>query len=131
LRTSGLLNGRLAGLIAEMGHTDMLVVADAGLPIPPGVERIDLALVPSVPAFVQTLQPILAELVVESAIIAEETGQYSPHLAAELHRVLQDRPISVVTHDELKRLSASARAVVRTGECTPYANVVLIAGVSF
>jgi len=37
----------------------------------------------------------------------------------------------VVSHDELKRLSHRARAVVRTGECTPYANLMLVAGVTF
>ena len=111
-----------------MGHNDTLVIADAGLPVPPGVERIDLALVAGVPSYLQTLQAILEELAVESAIFAEEM---SPSLRRETCRLLGDRSVHVVAHEELKRLSAAARAVVRTGECTPYANVLLVAGVTF
>ena len=36
-----------------------------------------------------------------------------------------------VSHEEFKRRTAKARAMVRTGECTPYANIILIAGVKF
>jgi D-ribose pyranase len=131
MRRSGLLHARLEAILNELGHTDMLVVADAGLPIPPGVERIDLAVVRSVPGLIQTLEPILAELAVESAVVAEETAQHSPELERELRRLLADRPLRHVSHEELKRLTFSARAVVRTGECIRYANVVLIAGVTF
>lgn len=126
MRTSGLLHARLVGLLNELGHTDTLVIADAGLPVPAGVERIDLALVAGVPSYLQTLQAILEA--VESAIFAEEM---SPSLRRETCRPLGDRPVHVVAHEELKRLSASARAVARTGECTPYANVLLVAGVTF
>lgn len=131
MRKTGLLHGRLAGLLTELGHTDTLVIADAGLPIPPGVERIDLALVPSLPGFLDTLRAVLAELAVESAVVAEEMAERSPGLRGELLRVLGDLPLSAVPHEEFKRRTASARAVVRTGECTPYANVLLVAGVTF
>lgn len=131
MRRSGLLHGRLAGLLTELGHTDMLVIADAGLPVPPGVERIDLALVPFVPGFLQTLQALLDEFAVESAILAEEMAERSPDLQRQTRELLRELPVRVVSHTELKRLSSSARAIVRTGECTPYANVVLVAGVTF
>lgn len=126
-----LLHGRLAGLLAELGHTDALVVADAGLPVPAGVERIDLALVPSVPGFLETVQAVLDELAVESAVVAEEMAARSPALYAELAASFGSLPVRAVPHDEFKRLTAGARAVVRTGECTPYANVILVAGVTF
>lgn len=128
---SGLLNGRLTAVLTELGHTDTLVIADAGLPIPPGVERIDLALVPSVRGFLQTLEAVLAELAVESAIMAAEMADRSPELSRNARRLLGDRPVRVVAHEDFKRLTTSARAVVRTGECTPYANVLLVAGVPF
>lgn len=132
MRKSGrLLNARLAGLLTELGHTETLVVADAGLPIPPGVERIDLALVPSVPAFVVALEAVMTELQVESAVIAEEMAARSPELHHETLRLLGDLLVTAVPHEEFKRMCASARAVVRTGEFTPYANVILVAGVTF
>ena len=133
MRRSGLLHARLAAVLNELGHTDTLVVADAGLPIPPGVERIDLALIPSVPGFVETLRAVLAELAVESAVLAEELAERSPGLHAQIEALLGDRRVQIqaVPHVELKALTSSARAVVRTGECTPYANIVLVAGVTF
>jgi D-ribose pyranase len=131
MRKSGVLHARLAAVLTELGHTDLLVVADAGLPIPPGVERIDLALVPSVPGFVETLRAVLAELAVESAIVADELVERSPGMFAQLKGLLGELPMQTVPHNDLKRLTAGARAVVRTGECTPYANVILVAGVTF
>jgi D-ribose pyranase len=74
---------------------------------------------------------VLAELAVESAVVAEELAERSPAMQAQVEGLLGDLPVRAVPHAELKRLAASARAVVRTGECTPYANIVLVAGVTF
>jgi D-ribose pyranase len=114
-----------------MGHGDMLVIGDYGLPCPSGVRRIDLALRPGVPGFLQTLETILAELCVESAIVAEETFTNNPPVAGGLTADLAGVKIQRVSHEELKALSAKAVALVRTGECRPYANVILKAGVTF
>ena len=43
MKKNGILNPQLNRVISEMGHRDMLIIADAGLPIPKEVERIDLA----------------------------------------------------------------------------------------
>ncbi len=71
-----MLHARLLMVLAELGHTETLVIADAGLPIPSVVERIDLALVPSVPGFVETLRAVLGELAIESAVVAEEMAWF-------------------------------------------------------
>ncbi len=126
-----MLHARLLTVLAELGHTETLVIADAGLPIPSVVERIDLALVPSVPGFVETLRAVLGELAIESAVVAEEMATRSPDLYAQTVQLLDGRQVRAIPHEELKRLTASARAVVRTGETTPFANVVLVAGVTF
>ena len=124
MKKSGILNARLAGLIAALGHGDALVIADAGLPIPRGVEVIDLAVVLGTPGFWPVLDAVLDEMVVESATVAEE--------AAALTSAFEERlPVKTVSHEELKRISCTARAVIRTGEATPYANIVLTAGVAF
>lgn len=132
MRKSGrLLNARLAGLLTELGHTETLVIADAGLPIPPGVERIDLALVPSVPGFIETLKAVQVEFAMEAAVIAEEMATRAPELHEKTLGLLGDLPLTAVPHEQFKRMCASARAIVRTGEFTPYANVILVAGVTF
>jgi D-ribose pyranase len=69
MKKIGILNQPLSAVIAGLGHNDMLVIADAGLPIPPETERIDLALVPGVPGFLQTVEAVLLEMQVEKVIV--------------------------------------------------------------
>jgi len=131
MKKTGLLNKDLSEVIAGMGHRDMLVIADAGLPIPPGVRRIDLAVRPGLPGFIEVVKAVLGELQVEEAVVASEMGERSPQILAELKAVLGEVPVSDTIHENFKLQTARARAVVRTGEFTPYANVILISGVVF
>ncbi len=131
MKKIGILNQPLSTAIAGLGHMDTLVVADAGLPIPEGPTRIDLAVSAGVPAFLDVLRAVLSEMEVQGAIIASEMAERSPEMQAALLDVLGDVPIEAVPHEEFKARTAAARAVVRTGEFTPYANVILIAGVVF
>ena len=129
-----LLHAELSHLIASMGHGDMLVLGDAGLPIPvgPGApQRIDLAVCPGTPDLRTVLQAVLTELQVEASTIATEALVGDDHqLPAWCAGQLDSQP-SKVSHAEFKKLCAQARAMVRTGECTPYANIILVAGVAF
>ncbi len=131
MKKQGILQHELSAVIARLGHTDTLVVADAGLPIPPGVQRIDLAVSAGVPSFMQVLRPLLAEIAVESVVFAGEMRSASPVLFAELQALLGAIPVKEVPHAEFKQLTQPARAIVRTGEFTPYANIILVAGVAF
>jgi D-ribose pyranase len=131
MKKTGILNHELSEVIARMGHTDLLVIADAGLPIPAGVQRIDLALVAGVPRFMYVLYAVLGELQVERAIVASEMRDTSPRLHSELLDALGQLPLEEITHEEFKRLTHRAVAIVRTGEFTPYANIALVSGVVF
>jgi len=131
MKKIGLLNQPLSAVIAGLGHTDTLVIADAGLPIPATTQRIDLALVPGVPTFLETLAAVLGEMQVERAIIAAEMAERNPTIQQQTTALLGNVAVETVSHEEFKRLTANARAVVRTGECSPYANVILVSGVTF
>ena len=131
MKKIGILNKEISSVIAGMGHNDKLVVCDAGLPIPISTKRIDLALKKDLPGFVETVKVISEELKVERIILAEETGKVSPHIEKELIGIFKDSKIEKVSHEEFKRLTQDAKAVVRTGEFTPYANVILVSGVVF
>lgn len=122
MKKRGILQPEIIQVIASMGHGDSLVIADAGLPIPEGVRRIDLALCEGVPSFIQTLKAILEELEVESAVMASEASE---SLVEGLIRVER------ITHEEFKEETKKAKAVIRTGEFTPYANIILRSGVVF
>ncbi|TDD73532.1 D-ribose pyranase [Actinomadura rubrisoli] len=129
MRPGGLWHPRLLEILTAAGHTDLVVVADPGLPVPRGVETVDLVWRRGEPGLLPVLRAVLDEFVVEAAVIAEEAAD--PGLLAGLDRALAAAPVSRVPHERLKRMVAQARAVVRTGEATPYANVVLRAGVPF
>ncbi len=131
MKKQGILNPQLSRVIAELGHTDALVIADAGLPIPAGVERIDLALVGGIPSFMDVLDAVLNEMQVERATIAREMQTKSPQLYVQIGSTMKTCPLSEVPHEEFKLLTAKARAIVRTGEFTPYANIILYGGVVF
>jgi D-ribose pyranase len=132
VKRSPLLHAELSQVIAALGHGDMVVIGDAGLPIPEGPRRIDLALTPGIPRVADVLKAVLSEMQVERALLAREAVEQLPAgtLPAWCEGQLTVVP-ETISHEELKRLSARARAVVRTGECTPYANIVLCAGVTF
>lgn len=131
MKKIGILNQEISAVIAGMGHMDTVVIADAGLPIPDETQRIDLALTGGVPGFLETLLVILEELQVEKAIIAEEMVNTSPEMYKPAQEILKEVPIVKVSHEEFKLQTRSARAVIRTGEFTPYANIILVAGVVF
>ena len=131
MKKSGILNHHLAGVIAAMGHTDLLVVADAGLPVPPGVPCVDLAVTAGLPPFLDVVRAVAAELQVEALTVADELLARDDGLPAALRALFPAAAVHHLPHDDFKRLTAAARAVVRTGECTPYHNVILTAGVTF
>ncbi|BEN61481.1 D-ribose pyranase [Serratia marcescens] len=134
-----LLNSDVSAVVARLGHTDQLTLCDAGLPIPAETQRIDLALTQGVPTFMQVFAAVTQEMQVESAILAEEIVKQNP----SLHEVLlaeltalgqrQSNTISVryISHQAFKAQTEHSRAVIRSGECSPYANVILCAGVTF
>lgn len=139
MKTGILLNSEVSYIIAKMGHKDSLTIGDAGLPIPEGTARIDLAVTKGVPGVLQVLAGILSEQQVERAILAEEIKSASPELHKKILALLRaaeegaGRAIELVylPHEEFKRKTKESRAVVRTGEFTPYANIILVSGVVF
>ncbi|ASO23164.1 D-ribose pyranase [Actinoalloteichus hoggarensis] len=129
MKRGGILHAGLSGALARLGHTDQVVVADCGLPIPEGPELIDLAFRFGVPSFLEVVDGLLAEAVFESALVAGEVDDGNPEIAKALvERVGEPKRVQ---HEELKSLVAQSRLVIRTGEATPYANVILRCGVPF
>lgn len=129
MRRGGIINPSLAYSLARLGHTDRLVVCDVGLPIPYGPEVVDLAFCFGVPPFEAVLSGLLDELVIEGATAAEEVQGWNP----ETYKLLTSRfpELDLVPHEELKHEVVGARLVVRTGEATPFSNVILHCGVPF
>lgn len=127
MKKRGILNAELAGALARLGHTDVVLLADCGMPIPRGVPVIDLALVHGIPRFEQVLDALLDEMVFQACVAAEEAK------TAPAGVLLAERfdEIEFISHAELKKFSATAKLFIRTGEATPFANAALVCGVSF
>ncbi|CAH2214223.1 D-ribose pyranase [Tepidibacter aestuarii] len=131
MKKGKLINSEISYTISKMGHTDMLTICDSGLPIPQNTQRIDLALKNGIPSFLDTLDIVLEELKVEEIIVASEMEEVSPKLYEEILKRFSDIKIVKVKHEEFKNITKDSMAVVRTGEFTPYANVILKSGVVF
>ena len=134
MKKTPLLNIALSRVIASLGHGDVLMIVDAGMPVPEGVELVDLAVTRGLPDFLGVLNVVLAEMQVEHHVLAEEIRDKQPPALAALDRLNAEGQLGeqrVMSHEALKQLSRSARAIVRTGECQPYTNIALIAGVVF
>jgi D-ribose pyranase len=128
----GHLNRDIARVLASMGHTDSIVIADCGLPIPEGVECIDVSLARHVPRFFDVLDSVLADFKTERAVFASEAATHNPAVVARMNDMAAAQiEIEEVPHEEFKRRCRAAIAVIRTGECSPYANVILHSGVIF
>jgi len=131
MKKIGILNQDISEVVAGMGHTDLITVADAGLPIPDGVRRIDLALREGLPGFLETVETLAGELQVEKVVVAQEMASNSPHVEEGLKALFPNADWMTVPHEEFKALTGQSKAVIRTGEFTPYANVILASGVVF
>jgi D-ribose pyranase len=128
MKKIGIIHSQISAVVASLGHNDTLTIVDAGYPVPASTQRIDLALEPGVPGFLQTLRVVLQELYVERLILAEEIQQYSPHILQGIRELLPEAPIEFIPHLTFKERAPSTRAVIRTAEFTPYSNIILVAG---
>ncbi|OAT15571.1 D-ribose pyranase [Buttiauxella noackiae] len=139
MKKGTVLNADISSVISRLGHTDTLVIGDAGLPIPRNTPRIDLALTHGVPGFMQVVEVVTQEMQVETAILASEIKQHNPQLHETLLKHIeqlqqhQGNTISIryISHEQFKLHTADSQAVIRSGECSPYANIILCAGVTF
>ncbi|VTS34590.1 D-ribose pyranase [Streptococcus pseudoporcinus] len=127
----GILNSDLAKLAADLGHTDRVCIGDLGLLVPQTVAKIDLALKPGYPNFQDVLDVYLDHIKVEKVILAEEIKRINPEqLDAVLAKLDDSIEVEYVSHEELKGLNKDVKAIIRTGENTPYSNIILQSGVT-
>lgn len=131
MKKDRLLNPHILQEIASLGHTEYLVIADCGLPVQKGVKVVDISLSAGIPAFSDVLRAVNSELVSESYILASEIESRNPSMLAQIKDELGELPYTTVPHEEFKRLVGNAKCVIRTGETSSYANIILVGGVNF
>lgn len=129
MKRHGILNSHISKVLTDLGHTDMVVIADCGLPIPAGVERIDLVLELGTPSFADVVRVVADDMAIEQVTLATEINDTNVNALEVVNQL--DVPQDFVSHEAFKELTKQAKVIIRTGEATPYANVILHAGVIF
>lgn len=132
MKKHGILNSDIAKVLSDLGHTDKIAIGDAGLPVPDGVKKIDLALTLAEPSFLSVLKVVLSDMKVEKVVLAEEIKEQNAKQLTDVKSVLiDDEQITYVSHEAFKEQLKDVKAVIRTGEATPYSNIILQSGVLF
>ena len=132
MQKGGMLNSSIAKVLADLGHTDTIVIGDCGLPVPAGVQKIDLALKPGTPSFLEVVEEVAKNMVIEKVEIAGEMEGKNATVFAAMKKLFPDEQwIIDENHEAFKEATKKAKCVIRTGEITPFANVILHSNVFF
>lgn len=131
MKKHGILNSDIAKVLSDLGHTDQITIGDAGLPVPAGVKKIDLALKLSEPKFIDVLAEMLKDMEIEQVILAEEIKTQNPDQLADVSALIGDTEVAYVSHEDFKRQTRQSKVVIRTGEATPYSNIILQSNIIF
>ncbi|HAR6450916.1 TPA: D-ribose pyranase [Staphylococcus pseudintermedius] len=135
MKKAALLNSHVSQVIATMGHFDLLTtVNDAGMPIPNDDRRIDLAVTKALPLFIDVLATVLEELKIQKIYIAEEIKTHNPTQLKQIKALIdQDVEIAFIPHSEMKSYLSHPlnKGNIRTGEITPFSNIILESDVTF
>lgn len=121
---TGILNPQINALLSRVRHTNTLVIADRGFPFWPEIETIDIALVDDIPTVLNVLQALLPNFGVGTAWMAEEfRRENTPEIVGQFVDALPG--ILWLPHVSLKQRVPSAIGLIRTGDTTQHANVIL------
>lgn len=138
MKKNGILNSDISKILSDLGHTDQITIADCGLPVPDGVKKIDLSLKLGIPSFKDVLDTVLLDMQIEKIIIAEEiktknTIQNNYILDKVKSNKTNNTCVDVeyIPHEDFKKLTSKSKVIIRSGECTPYSNIILQSGVIF
>lgn len=130
MKRGRLLNAELSHAIAQMGHGDLMIVCDAGFPIPRSSWRIDLALMPDLPDLKTILTLIAEELVAEKVAYADALPDHNPLLLETVRALFSDSDHAMIPHATiLGEMATKAKVIVRTGAFDPWGNILLYSGV--
>ena len=131
MKKRGILNSDISRVLSYMGHTDQICISDRGLPIPDHVERIDVSLKANFPSFIDVLKVLLDDMVIEKVYLAKEILTHNVNVYQEITKLIDKEMIVFVSHEEFKKQTNNVKAIIRTGEQTPYANIILQSNVNF
>ena len=128
MKKSGILHPELLALVASMGHTDYIVIADRGFPVPPRPTRINLGLVDDKPTVLDVLDALMAEIDLDRIIVTTEMQEVSPRRLNVIRNRAEHRAVDIIDHQAFKALANNANGVIKTADTCPYANLIIVSG---
>ena len=122
----GILNPHILSLLARVRHTNLLVIADRGFPSWPMIETVDISLIDDLPKVLQVFEALKPNFVIGQIFMAEEFNRENlPEVKQVLMRSCGEIPISFESHVNLKARVPQAIGIIRTGDTTQYANMII------
>ncbi|SNY90241.1 simple sugar transport system permease protein [Cohaesibacter sp. ES.047] len=125
-----ILHPELANALATLGHTDIVMVTDAGFPIPKDAHRIDLGFYEGLPDVLDILKVLRKEIFVEEVHFATDVRDRHPDLYAELQSIYTGAGavFKGTDHETLvNEYAKKAKVIIRSGSFNPWANIALVA----
>lgn len=124
MKEKGILNSEISKRLSDLGHTDLIAVGDCGLPIDSD-KKIDLALKLGEPKFIDVLEILLSDFGCEYYYLAKEIKEKNLSQEENIKKLLPDIECEYISHEEFKKKLKDVKFVIRTGENTPYSNIIL------
>ena len=125
---TGILNREIAAEMSKLGHTDKMLIADAGLAIPNSIKVIDISLDINIPNVIETLNVILKHFSVEAVITSKATSDVSPTQEQKFRRCFDNNITwEIVEHPYFRdELTKQVKFAIRTGDFTANSNIILV-----
>ncbi|WP_295883210.1 D-ribose pyranase [Anaerococcus sp. DFU013_CI05] len=124
MKENGILNSEISKRLSDLGHTDLIAIGDCGLPID-SEKKIDIALKLGQPKFIDVLEVLLEDFGCEHYILASEIKEKNPDQEIDIKNLLDGVSSEYISHEDFKKKLDQVKFVIRTGENTPYSNIIL------
>ena len=125
MKRNGIINSEISKVLSYMRHTDLVCISDLGLPCPDNIKSIDLSLKLGSPSFIDVLSEIIKDIKIERIILSEEIKNNNEEVYNKILSMFENISIEYVSHNNFKQKTSDCKAIIRTGEATPYANIIL------
>lgn len=125
MKKNGIINSNISEILSNMRHTDSICISDLGLPFSDNVKYIDISLKIGSPSFMEVLEEIYKDLKIEHVILAEEIKANNKDIHEKILKIFNNVSIKYVSHSDFKKKTQNCKAVIRTGEASHYANIIL------
>ena len=129
MKKFGLLNSKISSLVSNLGHQDLICISDAGLAIPNSLHKIDISLKENKPGLIEVLKIYTENVFVEKIVLTNELKENCPKMFNEILEVFESIEVKLIDHLDFKEKIKESKGVIRTGEFTPFSNIILYTGV--